>query len=261
MKAELLLQAMSGLDDELILAARTPPRRVHWVRYAAAACLCLVLAAAALTLRPRTPALDTRDMPPHVEWDGRTYIVSSYLAMEPALPAGYAYVGESENGPFYASARTPEWVYVWQEVYTDGTVDESGTLNPAPPHHEYVRYVDSRLRGRDLICREGRLYEPLLGAEDYPDLLDAYGPRIEGALPAGFVSLGTAAFSGLDTVPDGILSCNTGSAEIFADPADDRVLLLPAVWHTAPQNDGEVEHHGFTVYVPCVDKAFLGMVE
>lgn len=266
MKTMRLLQAMSGLDEDLVLSAPRPPRRIPWARWAAAAaCLCLVIAAA-VTLQPKpgTPAADAAcDLPTHVEWNDQTYIISPYMSMQPDLPEGYSLAGENEEGPFYASEATPEWVYVWQEVYTDGTLDEHNTLRATDPHHEYVRYVDARLRGRHLICRGGRLYEQLLGSEGFDDLMARYGPRLEGDLPEGFVSLGTAEFSGLDTVPAGALSCNTEEAEVFADPSDDRVLLLPTRWYTAPLTKGgeEVVHHGFTVYVPCVDKLLLEMLK
>lgn len=70
------------------------------------------------------------------------------------------------------------------------------------------------------------------------------GYRFEGAAPDGFVSAGTTEFTGYDTIPQGALSSNQGSYEVFINPDEPDVILERTNWSSA---DGE--HKGFDVYI------------
>lgn len=263
MRSEKLLCALGELDEDLVTQAVRPGRRRRAAWGAAAACLCAVLACAMLLpLRPETPAADTRDGPPSLRVDGRTYYISPYLAVSDDCPAGFVCAGMAPvsgvgDCAYYANPDTPEWIYVRQTVRTDGTVDAHGTLRATAPHTAYARYVDARIRGADYVRRGETLYVSLWSAHgDDPDyaqaLLDQWGLRIEGDPPAGFQPAGSAVFTGHDTVPDGPLGSNTGEEAVWFDPNDDRVLLVSTVWHTAaPGESGDTRHTGFNVYVLC----------
>lgn len=266
MNGETLLAAIGDIGDDLIVAA-AQPRRVRHVRRWAAACLCLILAGAAAWLalpRAETPETDTRDGPPSVTLDGRTYVISPYLHVEAACPAGFRQGGTVDvagEGPcaYFVSEEEPAWVYVLQTVRTDGAIDAHGALIPTAPHLAYARYVDARIRGSDYVCRDGTLYVSLWCAHgedaDYAAAVqETWGIRLEGAPPAGFCRAGTAAFSGHDTVPTGALGSNTGEEEVWYDPQDARILLVSTSWHTATAEEGrDTRHTGFNVYVRCQD--------
>ena len=80
----------------------------------------------------------------------------------------------------------------------------------------------------------------------YNAVSEKYGTRIEGTVPNGFSLIGTADFSGYDTIPDGALSMNTEPAEVYWSEAEPEIALVATKWHTAPNN---TLHHGFNVYI------------
>ena len=267
MRGNELLDKMELADPAYVEAAdRKPLRQRHgWIPWAAsAACLCLLLAAIpAFSQKPSTPQEGATDYggPPRVAVNGRTYVISPYLANAEELPDGFTYAGTTDvdNGfedcAYYTNPDIPEWIYVYQEVRTDGTVDETGTLVSTPPHNAYTRYVDERLRGKKLVCFDGNYYISMWSAwysgED-PDVIEAYyekiyeqyGIQIEGAVPDGFTLAGTAAFSGDDTVPKGTLASNEGEVEVYYDASNPEVILVEARWFTV-----QGAHDGFDVYI------------
>ena len=267
MRGNELLDKMELVDLAYVEAADRKPlrKRRGWIAWAAAAaCLCLLLAAIpAFSQKPSTPQEGTTDYggPPRAVVNGRTYVISPYLANAEELPDGFTYAGTTDvdNGfetcAYYTNPDIPEWIYVYHEVRTDGTVDETGTLVSTPPHNAYVRYVDERLHGKKLVCFDGNYYISLWSAEDSgddPDVSEAYyekiytqyGRRIEGAVPDGFTLAGTAAFSGEDTVPKGALASNEGEVEVYYDASNPEVILVEAHWFTV-----QGAHDGFDVYI------------
>lgn len=280
MKKETLAQALGEVDARYVHEAETfhPARRAAWRRWgalAAGVCLVLGLAAAALLRAPATPRADTdteaADGPPHFVLDGQAYVISPHLSVAETLPDGFTeagtldVVGGYADCPYYTSPDKPQWVYVYHEVRTDGTVDETGTLRATEPHGAYARYVDVRLRGKDLLCYNGVYYislwtattsgdAPDISQTDYDAVYARYGLRIEGDAPEGFVSLGTATFTGDDTVPTGELASNVAAAEVCCDPSQPDILLYRTQWYTATAEDGgERRHTGWNVYLryPC----------
>ena len=267
MRGNELLDKMELADPAYVEAADRKPLRQRrgWIPWAAAAaCLCLLIAAIPVfSLKPSTPQEGTTDYggPPRVAVNGRTYVISPYLANAEELPDGFTYAGTTDvdNGfedcAYYTNPDIPEWIYVYQEVRTDGTVDETGTLVSTPPHNAYTRYVDERLRGKKLVCFDGNYYISMWSAwysgED-PDVIEAYyekiyeqyGIQIEGAVPDGFTLAGTAAFSGDDTVPKGTLASNEGEVEVYYDASNPEVILVEAHWFTV-----QGAHDGFDVYI------------
>ena len=206
------------------------------------------------------------DGPSSLVVNGKKYLVSSYLAVSDELPDGFVHAGKADIGGlkgclYFINPDVPEWVYVYQEVMTDGTVDATGTLNRTDPHNAYVRYVDIRLRGKDIVCYNGEYYISMWSAEpsgDSPDVSNEYfdtmkgiyGIRIEGDAPDGFVSAGIAEFSGYDTIPRGALTSNEGAYEVYVNPNEPDVILVSTQWHTAPVGEnGEKDHSGFNVYI------------
>ena len=267
MRGNELLDKMELADPAYVEAADRKPlrKRRGWIAWAAAAaCLCLLIAAIPVfSQKPSTPQEGTTDYggPPRVAVNGRTYVISPYLANAEELPDGFTYAGTTDvdNGfedcAYYTNPDIPEWIYVYQEVRTDGTVDETGTLVSTPPHNAYTRYVDERLRGKKLVCFDGNYYISMWSAwysgED-PDVIEAYyekiyeqyGIQIEGAVPDGFTLAGTAAFSGDDTVPKGTLASNEGEVEVYYDASNPEVILVEARWFTV-----QGAHDGFDVYI------------
>jgi len=271
-------EILGGIDENYVKEAETvkktgKPSRVKWG--AAAACLCLmVLAAVPFFMRTtETPQdgidseNDTCGGPPRIVVDSRTFIISSHLSAADELPDGFAAAGKIdtiggfENCPYYLNPDTPEWVYVYHEVRTDGTVDSTGTLTSTPPHNAYVRYVDERLRGKDLICYNGKYYISMWSAEysgDNPDITREYydkmeflyGNRMEGPVPEGLVLAGTAEFTGNDTVPTGTLASNAEAAAVYYSPDDPTAIFVETHWFTATaKENGETRHDGFNVYI------------
>ena len=143
MKSEEFYEILGEIREDYVEEAEhQKPRRARGKWLALAACLCL---AAALTIpflhrAPQTPRCADADGPQHFTVDGRTYIISPHLSVSDTLPDGFALAGTTdveggfENCPYYENPDVPEWIYVYQEVRTDGTVDETGTLTAPPPH-------------------------------------------------------------------------------------------------------------------------------
>lgn len=277
MRGHELLEAIENLDPAYIDAAAKKPKSKHmgWIKWVAiAASLCLVLACTLSVIFREMPdqPLDTMnpaDGPPSLIVNGRDFYISSRLAVSNELPEGFAYAGNASVGgfvdcPYYTNPDMPEWVYVYHEVMTDGTVDSTGTLNRTEQHNAYVRYVDVRLRGKDLICYNGQYYismwsvstygsEPDVSADYFEAMQTAYGIRIAGDAPAGFVSAGIAEFSGFDTVPRGELTSNAGAYEVYVNPDEPDVVLMATQWYTAAVGEnGETKHNGFNVYIRYV---------
>ncbi len=276
MTNEKLYEVIGDISDHKIKEAKQikKVKPFRWLKWGTmAACLCLIVVLAipiALHHIEEIPSphdtMESYDGPSSLIVNGTTYVISSHLAVTDELPDGFLQVGEvtideSENCPYFVNPDIPEWVYVYQEVLTDGTVDASNTLNRTEPHNAYVRYVDIRLRGKDLICYQNMYYISMWTAESYGNFPDVsteyydtmentYGIRIEGDAPDGFIFAGTTEFSGYDTVPRGAFASNEGTYEVFVDSNNPDVLLVTTQWYTAPVNEkGEVEHHGFNVYI------------
>ena len=261
MKAEQLCDLLGELDETFIEEAElyhANRRRTAFLRIAAlAACLCLVLTAVVLPLMHRTasspesPACDPADLAPHLLYNGKTFIISPYLEISDTLPEGFTFVGSAPAGGFdscdlYTNPAFPEWVYVHQEVYNNLTGETP---------MKYVRYVDLAIRGKDFVCVNGAVYVSLwsVAPSESPQLYaraqETYGIRIKGDAPAGFASLGKAEFSGYDTVPQGVLSSNTGTEDVLFCPNDPDILLVSTAWHTAPDETGETRHTGWNTYI------------
>lgn len=269
MKREEFCEILSDINEKFVADARKKRNRTVWMKWAAAACLCLGLTFVAMLFPKDTTQESTTPegvLPPNLTVEGRCYIQSSYVAISETLPEGFVYggmadIGGFENCAYYINENIPEWVYVCHEVRTTGEVDASNTLIPAEPHDAYVRYVDKRLRGKDLISYEGQLYismwsvdcwndEPDVSKEFHNEIRTQYGNRLEdGEVPEGFVSIGVTEFSGLDTIPQGELVSNQDELEVLANPQDERVLLVETQWYTAVYENGMLPLHGYDVYI------------
>ena len=128
MRGNELLDKMELADPAYVEAADRKPlrKRRGWIPWAAAAaCLCLLIAAIPVfSLKPSTPQEGTTDYggPPRVAVNGRTYVISPYLANAEELPDGFTYAGTTDvdNGfedcAYYTNPDIPEWIYVYQEV-------------------------------------------------------------------------------------------------------------------------------------------------
>ena len=252
-------------EAEIIKKVKKP----IWLKWGAvAACLCLVVGIAILMIfhQPAEIPNDSGDGPSSLTVNGVNYLVSSYLSVSDELPEGFIYTGETSVGgyercPYYTNPDMPEWVYVYHEVLTDGTVDETGTLNRTDPHNAYVRYVDVRLRGKGLVCYNGEYYISMWNAEyygdspdvtrEYYDEMDAlYGKHIVGAAPNGFEFVGTAVFTGTDTIPTGYLASNKKDIAVYYNPDAPAVILVETYWFTATaEENGQTRHDGFDVYI------------
>ncbi len=274
MRGNEFLDKMGLVAPEYIEEAERKPkkRKNPWIKWlAAAACICIIAGFAVsvgVYAPPEEPEMsDPGEGPPNLTVNGIQYFVSPYAdSVFDELPEGFVYAGKTDVGgfedrPYYVNPDIPEWVFVYHEVRTNGEVDSSGTIIPAEPHDAYVRYVDERLRGADLVCVDGEYYISMWSAKpygDYPDVTSEYydameskyGIRIEGEPPEGFVFVGTTGFSGYDTVPGGNLESNEGEFEVYINPDDPNVILVSTFWHTAAANEnGETRHEGFNIYI------------
>ena len=274
MRKEDLYKAIGDISEQSIAEVQMiKKKKPAWVKWGAlAACLCLLIAIPVVLHHPAETPHEVVDPssdatgPAGLTVNGIKYLISSYVSVADELPAGFSHAGETdvggfENCPYYVNADMPEWVYVRQEVLTDGTVDATGTLNRTEPHDAYVRYVDVRLRGKDLVCYNGEHYISIWSATPsgaYPDVSREYyeamenehSIRIEGDVPDGFISAGTAEFTGQDTVPRGTLSSNQGAHEVYINPDEPDVVLVPTYWHTHTKEEGkETRHEGFDIYI------------
>lgn len=252
--------------------AKQKRRKNPWLKWlAAAACIC-ILAGVVLSVDfyepPQEPETSAPgEGPPNFIENGIKYFISPYAdSVYKELPEGFVYAGETdvggfENCPYYVNPDMPEWVFVYHEVRTNGEVDSSGTIIPAEPHDAYVRYVDERLRGKDLVCVSGDYYismwsakpygnNPDVSAEYYDEMETKYVVRIEGEPPEGFVLTGTTEFSGHDTVPKGNLVSNEGEFEVYANPDIPEIIYVSTFWYTATADEnGETRHEGFNIYI------------
>lgn len=270
MNAKLLFEALGEIDGAYVEQAaqyRGIAARRGLMKWGAlAACLCLLAAvlipALAAPPEPQSggaagSAGGAADAPPCVSAGGRRYYESTHPTVLDALPEGFSQSGTTDAGgaadcPYYLNPDAPYLLYVRQPVRQDGAAG-GGTRTA------FVRYVDERLRGRDLLSIDGALYISLWSADcsaAEPDAaqalcdgaMDRYGVRLAGAAPEGFASVGTAAFSGYDTVPSGALASNTGAAEVYRSAAEPEVALVKTHWYTAAEG-GQARHDGFDVYV------------
>lgn len=268
MKKEDFSALLSDIRAEYIHSAAVyRPRSAFLLRIGMAACLCL-LAVIALPLMipsppqtpPDPPAGDVEEVAPCIHHDGKTYYVSPYLEMSREIPDGFVYAGTTSidgtgDYAYYTHPDHPEWIYVEMVMQYDGSSDDHGALLETEPHIEYVRYVESNIRGRNFICLNNILYEsmwtlsPSESEQLYTRAEETYGIRIEGDVPDGFICVGTAEFSGHDTIPTGALASNTGKEVIYTHLEDSDILLVSTKWHTAPDSTGEILHCGFNVYI------------
>lgn len=274
MRGNEFLEKMGLIAPEFIeeAEAKQKRRKNSWLKWlAAAACIC-ILAGVVLSVDfyepPQEPETSAPgEGPPNFIENGIKYFISPYAdSVYKELPEGFVYAGETdvggfENCPYYVNPDMPEWVFVYHEVRTNGEVDSSGTIIPAEPHDAYVRYVDERLRGKDLVCVSGDYYismwsakpygnNPDVSAEYYDEMETKYVVRIEGEPPEGFVLTGTTEFSGHDTVPKGNLVSNEGEFEVYANPDIPEIIYVSTFWYTATADEnGETRHEGFNIYI------------
>ena len=95
MRGNELLDKMELADPAYVEAADRKPlrKRRGWIAWAAAAaCLCLLIAAIPVfSQKPSTPQEGTTDYggPPRVAVNCRTYVISSHLASSEELPDGF----------------------------------------------------------------------------------------------------------------------------------------------------------------------------
>lgn len=275
MTNEKLYKVLGDINEKYVSEARAyqKAKKPVWAKWGVmAACLCLVVGLVIPSFiheisTPQDGIGTESGCPPHIVIDNRKFFVSTHLSVSDELPDGFVAagnidtVGGFENCPYYLNPDIPEWVYVYHEVRTDGTVDATGTLTSTQPHNAYVRYVDERLRGKDLICYNGKYYISMWSADcygetpdvtrEYYDEMDSlYGKRIEGTVPNGFELAGTATFTGNDTIPTGSLASNEEEATVYYNPDDLAVIFVETHWFTATaEENGETRHDGFNVYI------------
>lgn len=274
MRGNDFLDKMELVDPAFVEEADKKPthKKRRWINLSAvAACLCLLIMAIPFLMQTlETPQInfgnDTMDGPPYLTVGNTRFLISSHLPVTEELPAGFeeagqANVGGFENCSYYLNPNVPEWVYVYHEVRTDGTVDATGTLTSTTPHDAYVRYVDERLRDKNLVYYNDEYYISMWSANCFgenPDVSEAYynkmetqyGIRVEGSAPEGFVLAGTAEFTGDDTIPIGNLASNKESAEVYYSPDAPDIVLVATHWFTATaEENGETRHDGYDVYI------------
>lgn len=255
-----LIDAIGKIDDDMVetvYALRTAKKeKHHWMKWGTlAACICLVLISLPAFLQhsdsPDKGHID-ESISPHIVLDNRTFLASPHLNDSELLPNGFEKAGSIttsdgfENCPYYLNPSIPEWVYVYQKTGTNEEDDET-----------FVRYVDERLYCRDLIFYNGLYYISMWSAEpskdvtedDYQQMSEQYGVRIEGSLPEKFVFAGEAEFTGKDTIPKGMLASNHEAGDIYYHPEHPEVLLMKTHWFTFGGDDGEIRHNGYDVYI------------
>ena len=237
MTKEQLFDAIGGVEESYIRdAGEAKKKRTDWSTWAAvAACLVLVVCAVLWQVLPReqAPGPVAGDMPPMVEWDGRTYIVSGSTGFSSILPEGYVYAGtgeiDGEERELYTHPDQPLWDYVRQPWYSsDSEGKPSGMI--------YQRYVDENLRGKHFVRYNGQLYIRLIHGwmPPYEDVDSKLCDRIERtygvsvtALPEGFVAVGEPVFTGDDTLPMVERGTNEPVEAIYANPDVPEILLTP----------------------------------
>ncbi len=268
MKGEEFLEKLEFIDPELIEKAEEKPKKksAEILKFAAIAAAALLICIISVYLPSESPVEPGDHAPAFTSLDGNKFFVSSYAdAISDELPEGFEYSGKAdiggyENVPFYTNPDIPEWAYVYQTVYSNGELDSFGTLIPTEPHEAYLRYVDIRIRGAQLINIDGEHFismwsvrpygeEPDVTAEYYDYIEATYGIRIEGEPPEGFAFLGKTEFSGHDTVPKENLHSNYGVFDVYANPAVPEVILVSTQWHTAESDKNGTINKGFDVYI------------
>lgn len=246
MNSEKLLSAIGNLNDELVENAKRVHRN-YKVLISIAACLCILIALP-FFFAPEEP--EAMGGPPSIEVDGQTYIISPHIAVSENIPQGFFKGGKGEidgtEYTYYISSQTPYFVYVYQEINTNGEVDSTGTLIPTKPHYAYVRYVRSDIRGKDLIMVNGTLYASVWSYSTNTSL----SPRTE-TLPDGFEYYGETAFCGYDTIPARELESNSGKAQVYISETKPSTVLVSTSWYTATKEEGkQTKHYGYNVYIP-----------
>ena len=268
MSRDKVIDSLGRIDDDLIqrvAALRVKKKKAPWVRWTAiAACLCLVAAIAipgvmnqfSENLLGTSMSDNAGYVSKGLRINGKQYLASTKQAVSFDLPSGFSPAGKADidafkECPYYTNPDQTEWVYVWQNVSTD--MDN--------PRYAYVRYVDVRLRGRDLVCCNGEYYISMwsvypdgafadVSLEYYNAMESAYGIRIEGEAFDGFKSVGIAEFTGFDTIPDGALASNNNDCEVYVNPNNPDIILVPTQWYTAPNSDHkEICHNGFDIFI------------
>ena len=162
MTKEQLFDTIGSAEESYIRdAGEAKKKRTDWITWGAvAACLVLVVGTVLWQLLPReqAPGPVAGDMPPMVEWDGRTYIVSGSTGFSSILPEGYVYAGtgeiDGEERELYTHPDQPLWVYVRQPLYH--------STSEGDPFWVYHRYVDEDLRGKHFVRYNGQLYIRLI---------------------------------------------------------------------------------------------------
>ena len=287
MNREHIIDAVGNLPEDMIRsvdALRNPKKQLPiWLkRGALAACLCVVLALTVPLLRqvaeipsldgvtpsrpnenyePDTPGATPDATPgapkPYLTVDGRDYYVASYSFATNTLPEGFAYAGTFENGnKYYTNPDMPEWIYVFRLYYNRNRRDpETNKLDPGDDYG-YIKHVDTRLSGRELLCYKGEYYISLnsveyedyrthtdITEEYYNSMARIYGERFEGNPKYGFELIGQTTFTGFETVPKGDLACNFGVRNVYKSGVTD-LLLVSNAW-----TEGKKVCRGYDVYV------------
>ena len=270
-----LYHSFNAIGDDILERSETAQhtrKKPTWLKWGTvAACLCLIATLAVLrnpTVFPHTTETGGDGCGlPSLTVNGTQYLASPRTSHSYELPDDFSYAGTADiagsgDCPYYIDPNTPEWVYVYQKIYSsDAIVDESGNISPASYYNAYVRYVDIRLHSRDLVCYNGEYYISMWSAQYYGDFPDVsaeyydkvrstYDIRFEGDVPNGFVSAGVAEFSGYETIPRGSLVSNVGSHEVYVNPAEPDIVLVPTYWHTHTQEESkETRHVGYNIYI------------
>jgi len=242
--------------------------KARWLILCIAACLVL---AAALAL----PRISGGEEEPsygepaggndgrYFELNGRTYGRPGRASdITNELPEGFSLAGQitvaGEEVPYYTNPETPQLLYIRTTVTTNGEVDPTGHIVRTEPHLGYILYAEDGLYHRDLISYNGKLFLSMWSAVSYgedPDVPDAFYTYVQetydlttDSLPEGFVSVGTAEFSGFNTIPTGPLSfngrigSNEAPIEVFANSAADDVIFAAVVSSpTRPSSSGEYD--------------------
>lgn len=247
--------AVSAAKD---LLEKIQEEKSSWLKWLAI-CGCMVLAIMLFVQRILPESADAGL--PSLLLDNRLYYISSHQSGTETLPDGFVFQGETDVAgtkgcPYFINPDHPYWVYVYHSMHTDGTINGSADTNV---QKVYVRYVDSRLRDRDMVCYDGKLYVSMWSAQctgEYPDVTaerysfvnKTYGMRIEGDPLEGFSYAGDTVFCGYDWIPRMSLESNFESAQLYANPDDPQIVLVSTRWYTADQGK-QVVHEGCNVYV------------
>lgn len=195
---------------------------------------------------------------PYLTVDGRDYYTASYSFVSETLPEGFAYAGRFENGDrYYTNPDMPEWIYVFRLYYNRNRRDPETNKLDSGDEYGYIKYVDVRLSGRDLLCYKGEYYISLASAryryyEGYQDITEEYynamarafgGTRVEENPRYSFELIGQTTFAGFETIPEGDLACNFGVRNVYESGVTD-LLLVSNAWV-----DGKKVCRGYDVYV------------